>query len=1152
MNRASLFRDASVKRKLMFITFMSALAALLFAVVVLSVQIWVVGRTEMVSGMSILADVISKNSLPDLMAGDQKTVAKMMNTSAIRDEIEFVVIYDKDDRAFASFVSQGVALPHAGKIPPGDQHFYSARHLDLFYPIVSGGAKIGTLYIRASLATLYTEILRDIAFLLAAMLGGLGVAWTLVARLHIIITEPITELAGLMNQVTSKKNYALRAQPGGKDELGKLTEGFNEMLAEIQAQDDVLARNRVQLVQAVAQQTADLNESEEKFRTISASANDAILMMDSEGNISYWNTAAETVFGYPEAEALGKALHQLLAPERFHEAFRKGFSYFKNTGEGAAVGKTLELVALRKNGVEFPVELSLSSVKLGNHWSAIGILRDITERKLAEETVERLKNEMEMILESAGEGIITMDLNGYHILVNPSAARMLGYEVEEMIGRPSHSLWHYKKADGRPYPEEDCPIYATLREGTIHRCESEVFWRKDGTGFPVEYISTSIQSNGVITGVVIVFHDIAERKLAEELIHKQQELTTQIIETIPMRVFWKDRALHYLGCNTALARDAGENGPANLIGKDDFQLGWREQAEIYRADDRQVMETNTPKLSYDEQQTSSTGEDIWLRTSKVPLHNGAGEVIGVLGTYEDVTEHVKAQNELEWKNSVLFAQQEFSPDAILLVDDKTKIVFYNRRFVDMWNLPEEVVRAGLDQPVLQTTLMQMMDPEKELSRIEYLYEHREEKSHEELLVKDGRIVDRYSSAVVGEEGQYYGRVWYFRDITERKQAESILRESEERFRMAFQNSAIGMALVDVDGRWLKVNDALCRILGYAEQELLRKTFQDITHPDDLESDLNFVAQLLARKIDHYQMEKRYFHKDGHAVWALLSVSLLRDTEGKPIHFISQIEDITERKQAEEKIRRLNEGLEIRVKERTRQLMDAYEELVRKEKLAVLGQVAGSVGHELRNPLGVMSNAVYFLQTVLSDADETTREYLDIIKSEIAASERIVGDLLDSVRTKPPRLETAGVEQLIELSLGKCTVPSSVEIKLDIPARLPPLQVDSMQIHQVFRNLISNGMEAMPEGGALEIRALENEVTKNVTISVRDTGIGMTPEQLSNLFQPLFTTKARGIGLGLVVVKNLTEANGGSIEVQSEAGKGTVFSVTFPYDMENLA
>jgi len=233
----------------------------------------------------------------------------------------------------------------------------------------------------------------------------------------------------------------------------------------------------------------------------------------------------------------------------------------------------------------------------------------------------------------------------------------------------------------------------------------------------------------------------------------------------------------------------------------------------------------------------------------------------------------------------------------------------------------------------------------------------------------------------------------------------------------------------------------------------------------------------------------------------------------------------------------------RIQERTQQLLDAQEELVRKEKLAVLGQVAGSVGHELRNPLGVMSNAVYFLQTVLPDADETVKEYLDIIKNEIAGSERIVSDLLDSVRTKPPHPEMVGVAELIGQTLRKVSVPAPVTVKLDIPATLPPLRVDAMQIGQVLRNLISNGVEAMPEGGVLEISAVENKPDGTITVSVRDSGIGMTPEQLGHLFQPLFTTKARGIGLGLVVVKNLTEANGGTVEVESEAGKGTMFTVT---------
>lgn len=227
------------------------------------------------------------------------------------------------------------------------------------------------------------------------------------------------------------------------------------------------------------------------------------------------------------------------------------------------------------------------------------------------------------------------------------------------------------------------------------------------------------------------------------------------------------------------------------------------------------------------------------------------------------------------------------------------------------------------------------------------------------------------------------------------------------------------------------------------------------------------------------------------------------------------------------------------------MTEAREELVRKEKLSMLGQVAGTVGHELRNPLGVMSNAVYFLQTVHSESDETTREYLGIIKNEIAAADRIVGDLLDSVRIKAPHPERVGVQQLVEQVLGRIPIPPKVEVKLEIPASLPPVSVDALQIHQVFRNLVSNALEAMPDGGRLEIVAAEAVPGRMIAVSVGDTGIGMTPEHRARLFQPLYTTKARGIGLGLVVVKNLTLANGGSIEVHSEVGRGTSFTITLP-------
>jgi two-component system NtrC family sensor kinase len=272
------------------------------------------------------------------------------------------------------------------------------------------------------------------------------------------------------------------------------------------------------------------------------------------------------------------------------------------------------------------------------------------------------------------------------------------------------------------------------------------------------------------------------------------------------------------------------------------------------------------------------------------------------------------------------------------------------------------------------------------------------------------------------------------------------------------------------------------------------------------------------------------------------------------------EEIAEHKRAEEDIRRLNETLEQKVE----QLLEAQEELVRKKKLAILGQFSGSVGHELRNPLGVMNNAVYFLKTVLADADESIKEYLGIIKQEIDNSQRIISDLLDFSRTKTPQAHAVQVHDLILQTHKKCAIPENIQFQADLPAMLPRIQVDPLQMMQVFLNLIANAVQAMADGGALcvaarrvsgfefavsgsepESREQQPETGDFVEISVSDTGGGISPDNLKKLFQPLFTTRARGVGLGLVVCRNLTEANGGRIEVESRLGAGTTFKVTLP-------
>ncbi|MGA9045516.1 PAS domain-containing protein [Sulfuricurvum sp.] len=418
-----------------------------------------------------------------------------------------------------------------------------------------------------------------------------------------------------------------------------------------------------------------------------------------------------------------------------------------------------------------------------------------------------------------------------------------------------------------------------------------------------------------------------------------------------------------------------------------------------------------------------------------------------------------------------------------------------------------------------------------------------------ILLPDGTVrhVHEHGKITRNEEGQPIKMLGTVQDITEEKAAEEKLKDANEQLSLLLNSLPIAVyrCLAEGDFAVMYISSNVVAFTGYEPKDFMEKTDLWFTHihPDDAPKVGAEIALLFEQGTHTY--EYRWLNADGTYVWIQDSIKLIRPEDGTPIYMVGMWQDITVHKQTEENIRQLNENLDAKVKERTLQLLEAQEELVRKEKMAILGQVAVSMGQELRNPLGVMNNAVYFLQSVLPDADEKVKDYLKIIKNEIAGSERIISDLLDSAHTNPPYTETAGVRELIEQILGKLTIPSTVTVKLEIPETLPPLWVDAQQIHQVLRNLISNGIEAMPEGGTLDIRALSDEVTKKITLSVHDSGIGITPEHLDKLFQPLFTTKARGIGLGLVVVKNMTEANGGTIKVESEVGKGTVFTLTLP-------
>jgi PAS domain S-box-containing protein len=310
-------------------------------------------------------------------------------------------------------------------------------------------------------------------------------------------------------------------------------------------------------ITARKQTEQELRDSGERFRVATESIRDAfILISGEEGKILLWNPAAEVMFGYTKDEAIGQSLHRLIGPPRFHEASEVGLAHFACTGAGAAVGRTLELPALRRNGEEFSVELSLSALQLGGQWHAAGVVRDITARKQMERALRKSKDFLQSVMENA-----------------------------------------------------------------------------------------------------------------------------------PARIFWKDRDSRYLGCNTQFVKDAGHSCIHDIIGKTDFEMSWKDQAELYRADDKTVMESGTPKLDFEEPQTTPNGNTIWLHTSKVPLRDENNQVIGILGIYADITERKQAEEQLR----KLAQAVEQSPESIIITDLDGNIEYVNEAFAKISGYPHEEI-----------------------------------------------------------------------------------------------------------------------------------------------------------------------------------------------------------------------------------------------------------------------------------------------------------------------------------------------------------------------------------------------------------------------------------------------------------------------------
>jgi len=399
--------------------------------------------------------------------------------------------------------------------------------------------------------------------------------------------------------------------------------------------------------------------------------------------------------------------------------------------------------------------------------------------------------------------------------------------------------------------------------------------------------------------------------------------------------------------------------------------------------------------------------------------------------------------------------------------------------------------------------------------------------------KDGSVFDaeiRGRSVVLGARNCLLG---VFRDITERRRLEKVERESARRAEAVFAQATTGMSIVQLDGKWLRVNQRLCEMVGYPAEEMLGMGYRDITHPDDLAADLAAGRALAAGEVDSYVREKRYVHRNGATVWISLSVGLVRDDAGRPAYFVAVSDDITDRKRLEAERGKIEE-----------QLRHA-------QKMEAVGTLAGGVAQEFNNLLTVI---VGYSGLLMAEAPEgsTSLARIKAIRAAADRAARLTNHLLafsrrQVHRPRPVGLGTvvAGMEEVIREQVG-----ASVRVGLRLDPAAGMVMADLGQIWQVVLSLTANAHDAMPGGGPLTIEVANADPGGKgpaVMLAVSDTGTGMDEATKARIFEPFFTTKGvgGGMGLGLSAVLGIVQQSGGTISVESEPGHGSTFRMYLP-------
>lgn len=451
---------------------------------------------------------------------------------------------------------------------------------------------------------------------MALFLGMVGLAMWISRKRASRIALPIERLTSAARELAGG-NRNQHIPLSGFDELRQLSMAFNNMSESLQAQENELI-NAMVLTQGIVNTAAD-----------------AIITIDDMGSIESINKAACKTFGYEEEEVLGKNVSMLM-PSPYHEEHDGYLARYRQSGEKRIIGTSREVKALRKDGLTFPVELAISEVQMGNRRVFTGIVRDISERKEAETAITRLLRQNQLLLDSAGEGIYGLDTQGKTTFVNPAAAQMLGYPPEELLGVPMHVTVHHSKADGSPYPRDECPMYAAFTEGSLNTVENEVLWRKDGTSFPVKYTSTPIRDEkGILIGAVVTFSDISERKKTEAVLFASEKERRLILDNVTALIAFFDLEKRYQFANKRYL-DWFQLTLDEIKGKHAREVLGEEAYSVVQPFMEQAI--NGQEVTFEVYIPQGDETPRWVEATYVPHSNREGETEGFVAMVVDITQ----------------------------------------------------------------------------------------------------------------------------------------------------------------------------------------------------------------------------------------------------------------------------------------------------------------------------------------------------------------------------------------------------------------------------------------------------------------------------------------------------------------------------------